>query len=182
MMLGGTLFTYVMISRINSDYMNEIQRAVNYRPIDYNQHITDTDPDFVMMTYNIDKMYSCTDNPDIGYYGTNEWRLTIGGGSHIMYSTDFVRANAVMDSETGDGVYVRLVPSNDGTGDAIVYFSNSEGDTEYWGVSTSSDAEEESISPTGFITRQTIRRMLISQYATGSPENMFLPIKATICQ
>ena len=142
MMLGGTLFTYVMISRINSDYMNEIQRAVNYRPIDYNQHITDTDPDFVMMTYNIDKMYSCTDNPDIGYYGTNEWRLTIGGGSHIMYSTDFVRANAVMDSETGDGVYVRLVPSNDGTGDAIVYFSNSEGDTEYWGVSTSSDAEE----------------------------------------
>ena len=130
MMLGGTLFTYVMISKINSDYMSEIQSAVSYEPYDEERKLDSSEAHFLMLSENFSRIYGCTNNPNIGYYGTSDWHLIDGTASSVYISTDFHRASAVVESEDEETVNMKLISGRSGDGASFLIYSKNNGDSD----------------------------------------------------
>ena len=133
MVLVGALFAYVQISKINSEYLNHIQksRSLTLHAFSGDQQRVED----VLLSYNSMKFFESTAKEDIGYYGKTEWKWKTADYIHTLESTDFAHANVILSTVEGQKVTIGLEPSTDGRGNTVVSVASGEDDVVYLGSS-----------------------------------------------
>ena len=127
MLLGATLFTYIQISRINSDYLADIH-STNQLP-SYNYDINSEPAESYMLSHMSTKYLPTFSSSGLGYYGVIDWRWIASNEAHHIESTDYKRTsislvNKDQESTTlilGEGTYLYKPGEDDGSSDAVIY-------------------------------------------------------------
>ena len=118
--LGGTLFTFYQVNRINTEYLGEIHNMTQIDPMDYEDENKDINA--LLIHYNGRKYYSSLKNENIGYYSNNSWIMTGQGTGSFIESKDFQSYAADFTSQ-GNKLDVRFIKPNDNKGNVIVHVS-----------------------------------------------------------
>ena len=105
MVLGAALFTYIQISKINSDFLSSIQHTSSIKPtesFDYKTYV---------LEYQSQKLISSMQNPNIGYYSKTDWKWNNAENSETLESTAFRHIIGYL--ENSDGWKIKMIYAPD---------------------------------------------------------------------
>ena len=127
MFLGAALFTYIQISRVNSDYLADIHST--HQLPSYNYDINSEPAEQYMISHMSTKYLPTLSSKGLGYYGVIDWRWIASNEAHHIESTDYKRTaislvNKDQESTTlilGEGSYLFVPGEDDGSSDAVIY-------------------------------------------------------------
>ncbi len=110
MVLGASLFTYIQISRINSDYLSSIQHTAQIKPTE------SIDDKTYVLEYQSAKIISSMQNPNIGYYSTATWKWN-NSPEESLNSTAFRHVIGYL--EESDGWKIKMIYAPDGENGSV---------------------------------------------------------------